>query len=52
MDVLTRADILDWDSETLRDTAACHGLDVDDLDDAEVFTAFAEFLDDLEALVS
>jgi hypothetical protein len=52
MDGITRADILDWDADTLRDTAACYGLDVSDLSDDDAFAAFAEFLDDLEALVS
>lgn len=50
MQSITRADILDWDAETVRGTAICYGLDVDDLTDDQVLTEFSDFLDDLEAM--
>lgn len=44
---LTRADLLELDPETVRASAECYGLDVDDLTDDQVLTDFAEFLDDM-----
>jgi hypothetical protein len=52
MDGITKADLIDWDSETLRDTAACYGFDLGDLSDDDARAAFGEFLDDLAELVS
>ena len=50
--VMESADLADLDAETLRDTAACYGLDVTDLSDDDARAAFGEYLDDLAALVS
>ena len=47
---LTRADLVDLDPETIRETAACYGCEVDDLTDDEVFTVFADWLDLLGAI--
>jgi hypothetical protein len=47
---LTRADLVDLGPDELRDTAACYGLSADDLSDDELFSEFADYLDDLEAL--
>jgi hypothetical protein len=47
---LTRADLVDLDAETVRDTAACYGLDCDNLTDDQVFTEFADLLDSLGAI--
>ena len=47
---LTRADILEFDAETLRATAECHGLDCDELTDDQVLTEFADLLDSFEVL--
>ena len=47
---LTRADILELDTEVLRATAECHGLDCDELTDDQVLTEFADLLDSFEVL--
>ena len=52
MDGITRADLIDWDSETLRAAATCYGLDVSDLSDDDARLAFGEYLDDLAELLS
>ena len=44
---LDRAALLDMDPETLRGTAACYGLEADELNDDELFCVFADLLDDL-----
>jgi hypothetical protein len=47
---LTRADLTGMDPEQIRDTAACYGLSADDLTDDELFTEFADYLDDMGVL--
>jgi hypothetical protein len=47
---LTRADLVGMDPEQIRDTAACYGLSADDLTDDELFTEFADYLDDMGVL--
>jgi hypothetical protein len=47
---LTRADLTGMDPEQIRDTAACYGLDCGDLTDDELFTEFADYLDDMGVL--
>ena len=49
---LTRSDLLEMDSEAVRETAECHGLDCDDLTDDQVLTEFADMLDTFEALAN
>lgn len=46
---LDRADLLDMDPETLRGTAACYGIEVEELDDDQLFTELADLLDDLRS---
>ena len=47
---LTRADILEFDTEVLRETAECHGQNCDELTDDQVLTEFADLLDSFEVL--
>lgn len=42
---LSRADLLDMDPETLRGTAACYGIEVEELNDDQLFTELADLLD-------
>ena len=51
MDGITKADLIDFDAETLRDTAACYGLEVEQLSDDDARALFGDFLDDMEALI-
>jgi hypothetical protein len=44
---LSRADLVGMSPAQIRDTAACYGLDCDDLSDDQVFAEFSDYLDDL-----
>lgn len=50
MQSITRADLTDWDIESVRETAQCYGLDLDDLPDDQAVSEFADYLDDLEVM--
>lgn len=50
MELLTRADLIEMDEETLLGTAECHGVEVEGRTVDEVFQEFADQLDTFASL--
>jgi hypothetical protein len=44
--LLSRQDLLELDEESLLETAACHGVDVEGRTAAQVLDEFSDFLED------
>lgn len=52
MALLTRADLLEFDEETLLATASCWGIEVESLTADEAFEQFADLLDGLAVMAA